>query len=187
VTPLDRLYAVLEGASYDGCATCGICCSNPWLHEEEAALLRPLAPLDIVEGVPFLAGEPCSCLSGTHCTQYGLRPLDCRLYPLDLVEEEGELWWVIFSDCRAPDALAAVLVPRIPALEALFTAEVLQRFQRQIAVTRRIWLPYAEKRYRKIQKFRQGTAALGVGAGEAAGSDQAPSGGGAGVGFGHRC
>lgn len=153
MSPLQRLYQTLEGASWEGCATCGACCSNPWLLPEEDVRLGGDVSRVYHQGIAFLAGEPCRCLSGTHCQIYPKRPLDCRLYPLDLVEEGGEIWWCIFEDCKAPDTLAAILEPRIPALEAAITPDIFQSFQAQIKVTRHIWQPYAQSRYRKLRKL----------------------------------
>ena len=51
------------------------------------------------------------------CRIYESRPLCCRLYPLDLMELDGFVWWVIHSECpiarrfqaeRRSDVLAAL-------------------------------------------------------------------------------
>ena len=148
----ERLYALLEGASSPACLDCAQCCEMPWLAEGETTAL----PTETTDGVRFGSGNcgRCSALRGPLCSIYPDRPLDCRLFPLDIVEHKGEYWWCIFLNCRAPDALADVLVPRIPALEAAMTAELWRQFRQQIALTRSTYPPYAEGRYRLIRRVQ---------------------------------
>ena len=148
----ERLYPLLEGASSPACLDCAQCCESPWISSSES----PALPARTVDGVRLV--EPCSkcpALQGKLCSIYEKRPLDCRLYPLDIVEHEGGYWWCIFLNCRDPDALAEVLVPRIPVLEAALTTTLWAEFKQQIAVTRRTYAPYAEGRYRLIRPLQR--------------------------------
>lgn len=148
--PLAPLYGALEGVPFPRCVGCGQCCHRPWLLTTERARFPGL--IDEIGGVGFLTGEPaCACKLGTACGRYADRPLDCRLYPLDIVEHDGALWWSVFLDCAAPDELAATLIPLIPELERRLTSDILGEFTRQIAVTRAAWAPYREGRYRLVR------------------------------------
>ena len=122
------------------------------MHPLELPALPPQVRLRQEQGLVQLSGSPCACQAGTRCGVYASRPLDCRLYPLDIVEWEGRLWWVIFLNCRYPEMLAPGLEARIPALEAELTTEVLLPFRAQIAVTRSRWAPYAEGRFRLLRQ-----------------------------------
>jgi hypothetical protein len=148
----ERLYALLEGASSPACLDCAQCCEMPWVAEGEAETL----PTETSAGVRFGGSDcgRCSALHGRLCSIYESRPLDCRLFPLDIVEHEGEYWWCIFLNCRAPDELAAVLVPRIPSLEAAMTPKLWNQFRQQIALTRSTYPPYAAGNYRLIRRVQ---------------------------------
>lgn len=159
---LAPLYEVLDALSFPWCLDCGDCCAMPWLLDEEVAGVSTLpgAQLARERGVAFLANPTrCACLHAGRCAVYTRRPLDCRLFPLDLVEHQGDLWWCIFQSCRAPEALASVLVPAIPALEARLTPTILDQYRRQIAVTRETYAPYREGRYRLIRPLRASATA----------------------------
>jgi Fe-S-cluster containining protein len=45
--------------------------------------------------------SPCAYLTETGmCGCYDIRPFDCRLFPFDLIKEEGKFYWVIWDvDC----------------------------------------------------------------------------------------
>ena len=148
----ERLYALLEGASSPACLDCAQCCEMPWVAEGEATTL----PTETSAGVRFGGSDcgRCSALHGRLCSIYESRPLDCRLFPLDIVEHKGEYWWCIFLNCRAPDELAAVLVPRIPSLEAAMTPKLWNQFRQQIALTRSTYPPYAAGNYRLIRRVQ---------------------------------
>ncbi len=151
---LGRLYAVLDALSFPWCRDCAQCCSMPWVNSGERARLEALPGVDLVEqaGVHFVGPEGCcGCLSAGRCGIYRERPLDCRLFPLDIVEEGGALWWCIFLNCRAPAELASVLVPAIPALEAHLTPALVADYLRQITVTRASWAPYRDGQYRLVR------------------------------------
>ncbi len=145
------MYAVLDGRGSSACEGCGQCCASPWLLPSEAP---PGVPVRDEAGVRFVdTCGACPALRDGRCGVYAQRPLDCRLYPLDLVRHDGAYVWCIYTDCRDPDALEAVLAPAIPQLEAAMTLEVFEAFQRQIEVTRRTYPSYREGRYRVVRAY----------------------------------
>ncbi len=146
---LDSLYAVLDGLAFPWCEGCGECCHMPWVMDEEPVTG---VPIEVEQGARFIGGcGQCAAKVGTRCGIYTSRPLDCRLFPLDIVEHEGAYWWCIFQTCRHPSELAGVLVPLIPKLEAQLTPDLWQQFVRQIEVTKTSYAPYASGQYRLVQ------------------------------------
>lgn len=149
---LEPLYAVLDGLAFPLCEPCGECCHMPWLLEEETV---PGVPVVEHAGVRFLDGcGACAAKQGTRCGVYSARPLDCRLFPLDIVEHEGAHWWCIFQNCRHPGPLGDMLIPLIPALEALITPPIWEQFVRQIAATRTHYPPYAAGQFKLVRPIR---------------------------------
>lgn len=147
---LEPLYAVLEGLTFPWCEGCGECCHMPWVMDEEAV---DGVPMETIDGSRFIGGcGQCAAKVGTRCGIYKNRPLDCRLFPLDIVEHEGTYWWCIFQTCRHPAELATVLVPLIPKLEAHLTPAVWRQYERQIAVTRSSYAPYAAGKYTLVRQ-----------------------------------
>jgi len=57
--------------------------------------------------------------NNSFCKIYEDRPIDCQLFPLDIVEKDGELWWAIYKDERCE-------------LSGLLTDEVLKNAERVI-------------------------------------------------------
>jgi Fe-S-cluster containining protein len=94
----------------------------------------------------FAKNERCSC--------YDERPLDCRLFPLDIIEEDGRYWWCIFTICPKHEEIRKRLIPLIPLLEKLITRDVFEQYRRQIAITKNIYPPYRMKKYEKIRLFK---------------------------------
>lgn len=157
---LERLYAALDGLAFPWCEGCGECCHMPWVLAEE----EPGIPTEERDGTRFVGGcAACVAKVGTRCGVYAARPLDCRLFPLDIVEHEGAYWWCIFQTCRHPAELAEQLIPRIPALEAAMSAAVWAQFERQIAHTRTAYAPYAAGQYRLVRRVALPTAGEGRG------------------------
>ena len=154
---LEALYAVLARPDFSPCAGCTACCEGAWLHAEEAGRARALDPASVVEeeGVAFLgAGGRCPWLGAGGCGRYAARPLDCRLFPLDIVEHEGALWWCVFQSCVKPAELASRLVPLIDALEAALTPPLLAAFEEQIRVTKARYPAYAAGAYGLVRALR---------------------------------
>lgn len=158
---LAPLYEALAKLSFPWCEGCADCCAMPWVLEAEVPALarEPGVRIEMQQGVSFLSDERrCACLQTGRCTIYARRPLDCRLFPLDIIEQDGDYWWCIFLSCREPEALASVLVPMIPRLESLLTPGIIAEYQRQIAVTRASYAPYREGRYRLVRPLRLPTS-----------------------------
>jgi len=156
---LEGLYDALAEADFSPCDGCSACCEGAWLLAREADKARAVDPAVVIEdrGVAFLGdGGPCPWRGDGRCARYALRPLDCRLFPLDLIEHDGELWWCVFLGCVRPDALAERLIPRIEAIEAAMTPEILAEFVAQIAVTRERYPGYARGAYRLVRRMRDG-------------------------------
>jgi Fe-S-cluster containining protein len=146
------------------CGTCRLCEENVGLvyligDEAPEASRRELPVMTTSQGVKYLgrkytndAGEEitpeqarnssahrwCSQFdsSSNTCKIYAERPLCCRIYPLDLMAIDQEVWWVIHSECpisqrfqreRRMSVLAAMTV----SLERLFTQEQLDHLLKQ--------------------------------------------------------
>ncbi|MBT4049504.1 MAG: hypothetical protein HOB18_08195 [Nitrospina sp.] len=43
-------------------------------------------------------GDGCYFFQGGKCTVYDRRPIDCRLFPLDIIEKEGRLIWIAYKN-----------------------------------------------------------------------------------------
>jgi Fe-S-cluster containining protein len=107
---LRPLYDILRPlASQPECKSCKLC-------EEHVGLVYLLgkeATRSVDQGIPVsissrgsqylartskgwcAAFDPASNL----CRIYNDRPLCCRLYPLDLMRLDGDVWWVIHAEC----------------------------------------------------------------------------------------
>lgn len=107
---VSKLYSLLEPlASQPECNTCRLCEENVGLvyalGQESARVAAAGGKLSVTsKGVQYLARTRegwCSCFDPemNRCRIYLNRPLCCRIYPLDLMRREGDLWWVIHSEC----------------------------------------------------------------------------------------
>ncbi len=66
--------------------------------------------------------EGCHFLTEGRCGIHDFRPVDCRLFPLDMKKVEGELAWVIYhyNHCELSERDMAILARQMgPALAAL--------------------------------------------------------------------
>jgi Fe-S-cluster containining protein len=85
----------------DYCDECSYnCCydTNLYVSPEE------LARLGVTKVVALpTEGSPCMFLdqNSGKCTVYDRRPFDCRLFPLDIDEVDGKLWWLLSTECPA--------------------------------------------------------------------------------------
>src|SRR5689334_20873206 len=91
------------------CETCRLCEENVglvYLIGDEAQRI-PKLQLPILttsHGVNYLGrttdGWCCSFNPDSNtCKIYEDRPICCRIYPLDLMRINNEVWWVIHSEC----------------------------------------------------------------------------------------
>ncbi len=145
-----ELYEILQPlASQPECSSCILCEKNVGLvyllgKEAERIQARGQSLISItsnqVEYLNRKAGGWCACFAeGTNtCGIYEDRPLCCRLYPLDLMEIDQAVWWVMHAECpigqrflqeRKTDLLAAMT----GALERHIT---FQQYQKWIAQDR---------------------------------------------------
>lgn len=149
---LAALHALFDGIPFPECDGCSACCHLPWLLEEErAAFPAGEAAVQVVDGVALLAREGlCPHAWGGRCDLYGRRPLDCRTFPMDIIEEQGVYWWVRFDVCPHADAISARILPLLPTLER-HLAPFFPQYQAQIALMKRIYAPYFEGRYHRIR------------------------------------
>lgn len=144
---------------YDACPDCkGQCCKLPWITDDECSLVR-LFPTEVktLDGTRFFLDEKrCKFLGeDERCAIYPQRPLDCRLYPLDIIEEEGRYYWCLFTDCPGWRNMRTLLDPLIPKIESEITAPLWQEYKRQIAITKEIYEPYRNGRYVIVRPFKK--------------------------------
>src|ERR1051326_8241556 len=138
------LYKILKPlTSQPECQTCRLCEENVglvYLMGDEATKAQDhgLHVLTTDRGVQYLKRTNegwCSSFdpSTNTCKIYNDRPLCCRIYPLDLMKINGEIWWVIHAECpiaqrfqreRRLSIFAAMTV----AMERALTDEQLQHW-----------------------------------------------------------
>jgi len=76
------------------------CCKNelPYASKEELNLLY----LDYPQSKNEILQKPdgsCIFLSKNSCLKYHIRPLECRIFPFDIFEKNGILWWGQWLEC----------------------------------------------------------------------------------------
>src|SRR5688572_22740040 len=110
----EDLYRILTPLSgQPECRTCNLCEKNVglvYLIGDEPSKLAGagMSVAELGDGSAYLSRSQldsgaswCSCfVVGTNeCGIYAVRPLCCRLYPLDLMNLDGELWWIVHAEC----------------------------------------------------------------------------------------
>lgn len=150
--PLDAESSNLfsDRGSLDACGACnGVsCCGRggvikaPFLSSHDVKTismktgLRPESFSDEVSNphtgntVRFLKATTtngCHFLNAGRCGIHEFRPVDCRLFPLDVKKLEGELRWVIYNyeHCSLSERDQKVLLGQISAAKAALGAEIL--------------------------------------------------------------
>lgn len=104
------LYDILRPlTSQPECATCRSCEEHVglvYLLGNEAVRARNHGvPVSIsLKGTQYITRMPDGCCAAFNpatnsCRIYAERPLCCRLYPLDLMNLDGIVWWVIHAEC----------------------------------------------------------------------------------------
>lgn len=120
IRTLDEFYVALEGIT-DGigevCSRCDYddCKGYIWLLPQEASRLyeEGLPILEINDKLSFLSPfqedeeinvsrlkPPCPYCKERRCQIRDLRPLNCRLYPLNFVNQNGKVYLVLHLDCQ---------------------------------------------------------------------------------------
>lgn len=105
-----RAYSALMAlSSQPECDTCRLCEENVglvYVFKKEAARSESLrrSTCKTSESVAYVQRTRdgwCTHFSveAGRCGVYEARPLCCRLYPLDLMQLDGEIWWVLHSEC----------------------------------------------------------------------------------------
>lgn len=82
-----------------------------------------------------------------------MRPLDCRLFPLDIIEEGEEYYWRVFTTCPDWRKMKELLEPFIPLIERRIDARLGQQLRGQSEVTKEEYPPYKSRQYVPIRKF----------------------------------
>jgi len=154
----DELRRTFNDLPFDGaCRDCrGQCCEMPWLTKEELASANqfPDAIKFIGDTAFFLNHDKCPFLDQNgKCKIYEMRPLDCRLFPLDIIEENGEYFWCVFTICPNWRKMKELFEPLLPALEKRISSSLWRQFVKQIATTKEEYPPYKNGQYVIIKKF----------------------------------
>lgn len=103
----------LQNGCYDVCTNCltgGICCSSfdkinaPVLNKEELIQLREILKnndfYDVVDSNLYkikLNNDECVFLKNGRCQVYNHRPLDCRLFPFDILKKDTKYYLVLYQ------------------------------------------------------------------------------------------
>jgi len=156
---LQQIYKIFDNINFEECHDCvNKCCHSPWfLKEEQGASAQFLKEKGVSDSpVSFLGSTSgCKYAVNNRCQIYNKRPLDCRLFPLDLIEEDEEYWWVIFKNCSRHEEISKKLIPLIPKIESLFDQNICKQYARQIAITKEIYAPSSLRQYKKIAKYEK--------------------------------
>jgi len=173
ITTLAELYAALDelfcGIS-SVCQSCrdDDCAGYLWLLPEEAEILYEsgVGLLEINESLTFISpfgeGEPidvervkppCPWCQDRRCTIRSLRPLVCRMYPLNFVVENGTIYLVLQLDCeyarqRENDAgFHQQAVELFRRLDHQLFSRILDTFRRVDAISK---FPVGPNRYLRL-------------------------------------
>jgi len=77
------------------CLTCGWCCQgeNIFLSADERKRLG-------INRVKRTEDGSCQFYKNNRCSIYRSRPIECHIFPLDIVEIKGKPNWVLWEHCR---------------------------------------------------------------------------------------
>ena len=151
-----REYGLFEAIEFTECNGCSLCCHMPWLLTEEYNSNKDKFKGGIkqIDSVSFIMDQTrCKYAVNDRCEVYQDRPLDCRLFPLDIIEDGGKYWWCIFTTCPQNIAIRKKLIPLIPKIEEILTAEMFEQYRGQIEVSKEVYLPYKNKQYELVRLF----------------------------------
>jgi Fe-S-cluster containining protein len=105
---IKKLYQIIEKTglfkNFPECKGCAIACivkkNVTWLSNVEAKKSRNLLKISKEGKSYFFEAQPCPLLSKEkRCTIYKERPFECRVNPLTIYEIDGDLWWVLYTEC----------------------------------------------------------------------------------------
>jgi Fe-S-cluster containining protein len=136
---LDRLSDQIE------CNTCELCEEGAvYVLSFEVPLMERLGiPLINIDGSYFLEkkGQYCPAHDknnkmGRRCKIYSERPICCRLFPMDIFVENGQLKWIVFNDCpivkhKLNNNSLNAFTEIAEDFEALITKEIADEFKRE--------------------------------------------------------
>lgn len=154
---IDKLYHLFEDIDFSECIGCSKCCYFPWLLKEEYPIQLNKFGKNVreINSIAFIMDfTNCKFANENRCRIYLNRPIDCRLFPLDIIEEDGKYWWCIFTICPIYKKISEKLILLIPQLEKLISYEIFRQYKKQIAITKEIYPPYRLKLYEKIRPFK---------------------------------
>ncbi|PJE81685.1 hypothetical protein COU58_01205 [Candidatus Pacearchaeota archaeon CG10_big_fil_rev_8_21_14_0_10_32_42] len=155
---IEKMYDLFEEIEFPECHECSECCYLPWILKEEynSHLENFGKTMKEINSVAFIMDtESCRYAKENRCTLYEDRPLDCRLFPLDIIKEDEKYWWVIFTICPQHEIIRDKLIPLIPKLESMISKDIFEQYKNQITLTKKMYLPYKLKKYEKIKKFQK--------------------------------
>lgn len=133
------------------CHECGAqCCFLPWLPKEELDLVTEFR--NIVETIGnvsfFMNRARCKFVNSEGvCEIYALRPLDCRLFPLDIIEQDGRYYWCFYTICPTLSTMKHLLESKIPEIEPRISDALWNQFKKQIEISKEIYEPYKNRQY----------------------------------------
>ena len=103
----------IQNGCYDVCTNCfcwGSCCSSfdkidaPVLNKEELMLLMEVLKrndfYDVVDDNLYkirLNNNECIFLENGRCSIYNYRPLDCKLYPFDIIKKDSKYYLILYQ------------------------------------------------------------------------------------------
>jgi len=157
---IQQLYKVSEGIVFSECMGCSEhCCRMPEMLKEEHDFMSSKfddKKFKKIRDTNFILGyEQCIFFNEkSGCEIYKYRPFVCRIFPMDLLEEDGEYWWCIYTTCSKCVELQEKLEPLIPKLESLITRDIFEQYVNQDIVAKEAYGAYKNKQYRKISKFK---------------------------------
>jgi Fe-S-cluster containining protein len=84
------------------CKSCqNWCCKNenPFASSKELAKLK-------IDKITTKKDGTCQFLGPSgKCSEYKKRPFECRIFPFDIIEIKGKLYWVLWKNCPAYPSL----------------------------------------------------------------------------------
>lgn len=137
--PLSSAQAHLQAPKLHACINCPVnfmCCTvsarggivePPYLIPSEVSAIAAMTGLEeetfVEKRTNTITGNTVSFVSPSEghgcrfhdaasgkCNIYDSRPIDCRLYPLDVLFQDGKYYWILWQYCEiTPDDLEALL------------------------------------------------------------------------------